>query len=174
MYRSQLEGPPLNDYHDRSPARRVLQGIAGNGLDILDTQRAGDPERARYVEHLNRLHSLGYLSVADHDARVSAALRAPSLAVLNELIADLQGLAVPVSPISSEALLHPNRRSITLLIISSVLSVGTAVVPGAALLAANLARTPLWMAALGFLSLTTGLVWSVANATWWNHLWNNS
>lgn len=160
---------------DRTPARRTLQGVATPGqVDVLHKPRAGDGERNRYIDHLTKLHGLGYISAEEHDRRVTVALHAQTMDALNGLIADLPGLTAPVSLFSREMMLHPNRRSVALLIISSVLSVAVTVVPGASLLAANLARTPLWLAALGFLSLTAGLVWSIANAVWWNRLWDNA
>jgi len=164
----------LND-HDRAPAQRTLQGVATDQqVDVLPSQRAGDTERNRYVDHLNRLHGLGYIPADEHGHRVTAALHARSVLQLNELISDLPALAQPARRLDPQVMLRPTRRAITLLVISSLLSVSLTVVPGASTLAANMTRTPLWVTALGFLSLTAGLVWDVANAVWWNSIWNNS
>ena len=61
----------------------------GNELDGLGGYRVGDAERARTVDLLKEAHVVGYLTLAEIDERLSAALAARTRDDLERLLADL-------------------------------------------------------------------------------------
>ncbi len=68
------------------------------GTNVLPNHRVGDDTRNRYVEHLSNLHAKGYLDVAEHDARITAAMKAKTEPELKILVRDLE--AVPRKPVT--------------------------------------------------------------------------
>jgi Domain of unknown function (DUF1707) len=61
----------------------------GSELDRFGNYRVGDAERAGTVDLLKEAHVAGYLTLADIDERLSAALAARTRADLERLLADL-------------------------------------------------------------------------------------
>lgn len=61
----------------------------GTELGRLGNYRVGDAERSRTVEVLKEAHVAGYLTLADIDERLSAALAARTRDDLERLLADL-------------------------------------------------------------------------------------
>jgi hypothetical protein len=159
----------LTDHN--TPALRTIQGFASGDLDILPVQRAGSLERDRFVNHLNKLHGLGYLDADECGHRVTAALSAPTISALNALISDLPGLTLPESKPLGETMLRPARKPITLLLASAVLSLMLTIVPVSLLIGAS--SRPVISVVLAFTGLTAGLVWLVANFVWWNQMYVN-
>src|SRR5258706_13507442 len=54
--------------------RRLVKGVAiPEQVNIADSPRTGDTDRARYIEHLNDCHATGYIGEEEREARVSIA-----------------------------------------------------------------------------------------------------
>ncbi len=84
--------------------RRLVKGVAiPEQVNIADSPRTGDADRARYIEHLNDCHATGYIGEEEREARVAIASGAPSQKLLHTLIDDLPPLPPTQEQLKQEA-----------------------------------------------------------------------
>lgn len=121
------------NYLDR---REPMQGaVEPFTIDVKSSPRAGQPQREKYLKHLQWAHGLDYITIEEFHARMQAAAQAETTTQLQGLTRDLPSFPEPV-PRASERFLRHNGRVQALGVTALITSVAIATLPTAAALSA--------------------------------------